>query len=67
MKAATCYGAAEFRGGGISIHAAREGGDHIGFYVGKIVGISIHAAREGGDRRAVFGYAHAAYFNPRRP
>ena len=27
VKAATCYGAAEFRHGGISIHAAREGGD----------------------------------------
>ncbi len=34
---------------GISIHAAREGGDHVGWICGKLGRISIHAAREGGD------------------
>ena len=33
----------------ISIHAAREGGDHVGWICGKLGRISIHAAREGGD------------------
>ena len=38
---------------GISIHAAREGGDATDIYNGyKRTKISIHAAREGGDRRA---------------
>ena len=34
---------------GISIHAAREGGDHHRAYRRSGDGISIHAAREGGD------------------
>ena len=33
----------------ISIHAAREGGDHLGRRRGSLRKISIHAAREGGD------------------
>ena len=33
----------------ISIHAAREGGDHLCNNVKHLVNISIHAAREGGD------------------
>ena len=33
----------------ISIHAAREGGDPIDFFVLPMYNISIHAAREGGD------------------
>ena len=37
----------------ISIHAAREGGDHVGWICGKLGRISIHAAREGGDATAV--------------
>ena len=36
---------------GISIHAAREGGDVGGIAVVGGVAISIHAAREGGDNR----------------
>ena len=35
--------------GGISIHAAREGGDPSIFNVKLQSAISIHAAREGGD------------------
>ena len=35
--------------GGISIHAAREGGDFTHYKSSVIVRISIHAAREGGD------------------
>ena len=49
MKAATQSRRKGDRSGGISIHAAREGGDGI---YGRICGfalISIHAAREGGD------------------
>ena len=39
----------EYRGSFISIHAAREGGDHCGFLFLVRQSISIHAAREGGD------------------
>ena len=34
---------------GISIHAAREGGDHPANSDIRLYQISIHAAREGGD------------------
>ncbi len=37
-------------GGGISIHAPREGGDHTVRIPDKLCAISIHAPREGGDR-----------------
>ena len=50
MKAATTCYKSEDRITDISIHAAREGGDHIVFGVAVALGyISIHAAREGGD------------------
>ena len=39
---------------GISIHAAREGGDvYAELFDGMTAEISIHAAREGGDKEAV--------------
>ena len=52
---------------GISIHAAREGGD--GYMDDHIYSteISIHAAREGGDFRDVGVLVSQDYFNPRRP
>ena len=34
---------------GVSIHAAREGGDHLLVRVDHVPDVSIHAAREGGD------------------
>ena len=40
----------------ISIHAAREGGDHNGVAESLPTRISIHAAREGGDRKIRAGY-----------
>ena len=49
VKAATDYKAINDAANMISIHAAREGGDHIGWICGKLGRISIHAAREGGD------------------
>ena len=52
---------------GISIHAAREGGDEIAVLSGYTGGISIHAAREGGDTKSNVAWAYVRYFNPRRP
>ena len=52
---------------GISIHAAREGGDFVNHYAKQGYSISIHAAREGGDA-GVFDHSNAGtHFNPRRP
>ena len=52
----------------ISIHAAREGGDHSSHLVCLLrIRISIHAAREGGDRKPLQPEHKAGYFNPRRP
>ena len=51
----------------ISIHAAREGGDHSVCKCRFPDSISIHAAREGGDRVAVYEKHIRNYFNPRRP
>ena len=48
VKAATGIAVATYSNDGISIHAAREGGD-VGEYEANLIGISIHAAREGGD------------------
>ena len=49
MKAATLLAVYARKVKPISIHAAREGGDH-GQTMGLLcLGISIHAAREGGD------------------
>ena len=52
---------------GISIHAAREGGDAVIYNLYKTFRISIHAAREGGDQPSRLECAHSYYFNPRRP
>ena len=52
---------------GISIHAAREGGDEYKYYVIGGQYISIHAAREGGDLFIVCVVGIVLYFNPRRP
>ena len=49
MKAATPPGRGKQYLLGISIHAAREGGDHDVFQPWAEFVISIHAAREGGD------------------
>ena len=53
---------------GISIHAAREGGDPLAFKLRVRLKISIHAAREGGDhRKLAVDVAGRRDFNPRRP
>ena len=52
---------------GISIHAAREGGDALRHLMKDLAGISIHAAREGGDLTACTACRDCRYFNPRRP
>ena len=49
MKAATDTGVTKEGAFGISIHAAREGGDFSCSLLGVTSIISIHAAREGGD------------------
>ena len=49
MKAATRHNVLYAASPTISIHAAREGGDHCGFFFLIRQPISIHAAREGGD------------------
>ena len=67
VKAATHAQGAYHTAVGISIHAAREGGD-LGFSViFKHSFISIHAAREGGDGFGINASAIILYFNPRRP
>ena len=53
--------------GGISIHAAREGGDKGIEAENLYWGISIHAAREGGDTAYSREKCLKPYFNPRRP
>ena len=67
MKAATDmieeYDAAD----GISIHAAREGGDGSSRRLSSFLTISIHAAREGGDVFVVCSVNSCPNFNPRRP
>ena len=52
---------------GISIHAAREGGDHVYKFPFFDAVISIHAAREGGDGKEHEKYQRNRNFNPRRP
>ena len=49
MKAATVAAEFKIRQLGISIHAAREGGDELYYPDREEIVISIHAAREGGD------------------
>ena len=52
----------------ISIHAAREGGDCVGYdCICVLLLISIHAAREGGDAIVSMHSNNLFYFNPRRP
>ena len=54
--------------GGISIHAAREGGDEAAAEaVAQRGEISIHAAREGGDLGVIIKASKGKDFNPRRP
>ena len=55
MKAATFNPANYEVAGGISIHAAREGGEHKVETPAIHNRISIHAAREGGDGELVKG------------
>ena len=50
-RGATSSGRAAISFAAISIHAPREGGDHIAQNGGYNRFISIHAPREGGDRR----------------
>ena len=49
MKAATIFASDWIERTGISIHAAREGGDRFDLIPLDVMSISIHAAREGGD------------------
>ena len=67
MKAATPYSEYRYEACGISIHAAREGGDNGKMYMCRYTAISIHAAREGGDLLIVCVACIVLYFNPRRP
>ena len=67
VKAATCIHSEGSYGNGISIHAAREGGDMMSLHVAKTNDISIHAAREGGDAGTWFHSYARDNFNPRRP
>ena len=67
MKAATEYTFPLCQQLGISIHAAREGGDVNVLAAAFNMDISIHAAREGGDMPDIIMILHTCYFNPRRP
>ena len=68
VKAATLKIIEGLNDDGISIHAAREGGDRLG--IGGLLFldfISIHAAREGGDFTRLRKHRLFNHFNPRRP
>ena len=67
MKAATPRNVFVFDDVGISIHAAREGGDADYPVDLDNLKISIHAAREGGDRLCLSALDYVHNFNPRRP
>ena len=67
VKAATLPLRAAARAEPISIHAAREGGDHVNVKLYPHRRISIHAAREGGDPRPRQAAGKREHFNPRRP
>ena len=54
-------------GHGVSIHAAREGGDEAADLCVLDLAVSIHAAREGGDGRVRPAPDARPRFNPRRP
>ena len=67
MKAATEHQETLLQQVGISIHAAREGGD-VPLGTGTLsLYISIHAAREGGDVIVEQKFPALPHFNPRRP
>ena len=51
----------------ISIHAAREGGDHPAVPIWTSVYISIHAAREGGDKSGIVQFASIFGFQSTPP
>ena len=51
----------------ISIHAPREGGDHVARGDNVKFGISIHAPREGGDDSEFAELTTDDDFNPRPP
>ena len=53
--------------GTISIHAPREGSDHIAKSLLPWLSISIHAPREGSDENDTHISSPTAYFNPRPP
>ena len=53
VKAATITFRPFRRDAGISIHAAREGGDAVCGAGVRVAAISIHAAREGGDAKTI--------------
>ena len=67
VKAATCRYCGGTHATGISIHAAREGGDREREEKETAVRISIHAAREGGDGDITMDMLLQQHFNPRRP
>ena len=67
VKAATKLSYLAIRGEGISIHAAREGGDQEAINSSVKTKISIHAAREGGDVGGLLLNLILLDFNPRRP
>ena len=67
VKAATAAGKLILMHDGISIHAAREGGDAAKAVSAACEKISIHAAREGGDNQVCGVVRRNVYFNPRRP
>ena len=67
MKAATRCGLKKRGEADISIHAAREGGDHVAAQQFVHIKISIHAAREGGDLAGNVASGPTCHFNPRRP
>ena len=67
MKAATNTSLYSAIMTGISIHAAREGGDKNVNALAGVYDISIHAAREGGDGSFFCPRYCLPNFNPRRP
>src|ERR1039457_3845223 len=66
-RAATHVGRRYDAAVGVSIHAAREGGDSVLGKVRQVAIVSIHAAREGGDALAKYLLTERLGFNPRRP
>ncbi len=67
VKAATAAGVVDSGEAGVSIRAAREGGDDKATETGEEAGVSIRAAREGGDLLFFLVVFCSCGFNPRRP